>query len=150
MQPVRAIAVEPFSKMMKTKPSLRFVSMFAGLLVLAAAAFSAGCVAVAAGAGAGAGVVAYVRGELEVTVDHPFAAVVRASDKAVQQLEFAKVNESKDALLAIITVRNAADKKIKIQLDSVAPNLTKIQIRVGFFGDEALSNAVLDKIRANL
>ena len=151
MKPLRATTVErsvpPF---MKTVSSFRFVSLFAGLLALTTLVFSPGCVAVAAGAGAGAGVVAYVRGELDVTLDHPFDTVTRATDKAVQQLRFSKVSEGRDALLTLITVRNAAEKKIVIRLDSTGRDLTRVRIRVGIFGNKALSMTILEKIRANL
>jgi len=124
------------------------VRVAACALGLAALALSTGCLAAAAGAGAGA--VAYVRGELDATVDASPDRTVRAVGRAVQQLEFAKVSESKDALLSITVVRNAADKKIEIRTERMGATLTRIKIRVGVFGDEALSQAILDKIKSNL
>ena len=118
------------------------------VLGLSALAFSAGCLAVAAGAGAGA--VAYVRGDLNTTVEASLDRTHRAVSRAVQQLEFARVSESKDALLSITVARNAADKKIEIRAERMGGTLTKVKIRVGVFGDEALSQAILDKIKANL
>jgi len=108
-----------------------------------------GCVAVVAGAGAGAAV-AYVRGDLEATLDTGLGPSLRAANQAIGQLKFAKISEKEDALLAIVVVRNAADKKIEIRLEKQSAALTKIKIRVGMFGDEALSMAVLEKVRANL
>jgi hypothetical protein len=110
---------------------------------------NSGCLAVAAGAGTGAAV-AYVRGQLEATTPHDFEPVVTATNLAIQQLQFAKVSERKDALLDTIIVRNAADKKIEIRLENSARNLTKIRIRIGIFGDEPLSIAIFEKIKANL
>jgi hypothetical protein len=46
--------------------------------------------------------------------------------------------------------RNAADKKIKIEVERTGERLTKVTIRIGVFGDESLSMAILDKIKANL
>ncbi len=116
-----------------------------GALVLG----TSGCLAVAAGAGAGAAV-AYVRGELSTTLAADYAAATAATNRAIEQLQFVKVSERKDALLDVIVARNAADKKIEIRLENTARELTKVRIRIGIFGDEALSMAILDKIKANL
>jgi hypothetical protein len=124
------------------------VRVAACVLGLAALAFSSGCLAAATGAGAGA--VAYVRGELDATVDASPDRTVWTVGRAVQQLEFAKVSESKDALLSITVVRNAADKKIEIRTERMGAALTRIKIRVGVFGDEALAQAILDKIKSSL
>jgi Protein of unknown function (DUF3568) len=111
-------------------------------------AFLPGCVVVAAGAGAGA--VAYIRGELNATLDSDYNRVVLAARQAIQDLEFAKVSENKDALQAILIARTAADKKIEIKMANPGNKLTTVKIRVGVFGDEALSQAVLARIRAGL
>lgn len=112
-----------------------------------AVALSSGCVAVVVGAGAGAAV-AYVRGDLDATVKAGFAQAVRAANGAIVDLKFAKVSERNDALQAIIIARNAADKKIEIRVDQLGERDSKVKIRVGVFGDEALSIAILDKIKA--
>ena len=117
--------------------------------MLGAVALSSGCVAVVAGAGAGAAV-AYVRGDLDATVMGGFEKAVRAANGAILDLKFAKVSERKDALQAIIIARNAADKKIEIRVDQLGEKDSRVKIRVGVFGDEALSVAILDKIKANL
>ncbi|MBS0663950.1 MAG: DUF3568 family protein [Verrucomicrobia bacterium] len=133
---------------MKNSRAPRLAAILALVLALTSLAFNSGCIAVAAGAGAGA--VAYIRGDLNATLDSSFDHTFKASQRAVQQLEFAKVSEAKDALLGKITVRNAADKKIEIKIERAGDNLTKVSIRVGTFGDETLSMAILDKIKSNL
>lgn len=136
--------------LMKTNSLRRAVAVSTAALALVTMLVTSGCLAVAAGAGAGAAAVAYVRGELQTTVSEDYDATVKATHRAIDQLGFVKVSEKKDALIAILTVRNAADKKIEIRLDRSARNLTQVRIRVGVFGDEALSMAILDKIKANL
>jgi hypothetical protein len=134
---------------MKTH-SLRKVGL--GLLAtatFATVAVTSGCLAVAAGAGAGTAV-AYARGQLEANVSADFENTAAASSRALQQLGIAKVSEHKDSLIDMIVARNAADKKIEIRLENLAKGLTKVRIRIGVFGDEALSMAILDKIKANL
>ncbi len=132
------------------KTSHRLTALLATSVLAGSALLStSGCLAVAAGAGAGAAV-AYVRGELEAPLDAGFEKAVVAANRAVQELQFAKVSEHKDALLDLIVARNAADKKIEIRLESESDRRTKLKIRVGFFGDEALSMVILERIKSDL
>ena len=122
-------------------------------LVFAAAALAlaslTGCVAMVAGA-AGAGTVAWVRGELESTLSAGYDKSTEAANLAVQQLQLVKISETKSGEDDVIIVRTAGDRKVRIRITRVADPNTKVRIRVGWFGDEALSLAVLEKIRANL
>jgi len=99
---------------------------------------------------AAAGVVAYARGDLDSTVSHDYSQVVEAVRRAIGELEFAKVSENKDALKAVLVARTALDRKIEITVGNSGKKLTSIKIRVGILGDEALSLAILDKIKAGL
>jgi len=133
---------------MKIHP--RFIATAAAaILVVAVVTLNSGCFAVVA-AGAGAGAVAYIRGDLESAVDAGFDKSVKAAGKAIEQLKFAKVSEKQDALLATIVARNADDKRIEIRVEADGANRTKVKIRIGVIGDESLSLAILDKIKANL
>ena len=123
-------------------------NLLLGSLAAATVVFSTGCVVVAAGAGAGA--VAYVRGDLDSTVNADYEKVVVAAREAVEELEFAKVSDNKDALKAVLVSRTAQDKKVEITLQSAGKKITNVKIRVGVFGDEQLSIAILDKIKSNL
>ena len=94
--------------------------------------------------------IAYVRGDLDATLSVPLESALRAANRAVAQLEFVKESERKDALQAIVISRNAADKKVEIRLERADDGATKLKIRVGAFGDEALAVATYTKISANL
>jgi len=115
-------------------------------------ALTTGCILVAAGAGAAAGVgtYAYVRGELESTLDAPLDRTWRATQTAMKDLKFAVTKEQKDALQAELTARTAADKKVLVKLVKLTNNTTEVRVRVGTFGDESLSRLILEKIKANL
>ncbi len=128
--------------------TLSFRQFFVALLAAAALAILPGCIVAAAGAGAGA--VAYVRGELDTTLTTDYSKVVESARDSIKQLEFAKVSDNKDALKAVIVARTALDKKVEITITNTGKKLTNIKIRVGIFGDEQLSMAVLDKIKAGL
>ena len=133
----------------KSKTRARFTLWLLAGASLATAGTTSGCFAVAAGAGAGAAV-AYMRGDLDTTLNAGFEKSVQAANSAIIQLQFAKVSENKDALQAIIIARNAADKKIELRLDKLADDATKLKIRVGTFGDDALTQSVLEKVKSNL
>lgn len=108
-----------------------------------------GCVVLGAGA-AGAGAMAYLRGELAGNLEARFSEASRAAEGAIKDLEFTLVENRGDALTRNITARTADDKKVEIKLSSVSSQLTKIQIRVGIFGDETISLAILERIKARL
>src|SRR6185369_6313260 len=100
--------------------------------------WSTGCIAVAA-AGAGAGTVAYIRGELDASLSNNLDVVDGATNRAIEQLRFAKISESADAIARVITLRTAEDKKIEVKLTRTSDAVTRVRIRVGIFGDETLS-----------
>jgi hypothetical protein len=122
------------------------------LALAAALAATSGCFLAAVGAAgaAGAGGGAYGRGELDATLDGPYDAVISASDSALERLQFARIRETKDAFPAEIVARTAEDKKVDVKVAKEADRLTKVSIRIGLFGDEEKSKAVLENIRDEL
>jgi hypothetical protein len=91
-----------------------------------------------------------VRGDLEANLDSTYDKVVDATRGALADLQFTGVSENKDALKAELVARTAFDKKVEVHVTNSANKLTNIKIRVGVFGDEQVSRAVLDKIKARL
>jgi hypothetical protein len=130
-------------------PAPGFLRVLALLGLLAVLTWLTGCVVVAAGA-VGAGAVAYVRGELASSVEADLDATYAAAQRALDKLEFAKIDQRKSGLDAQLVRRTALDKRVEIQLKKVTDRLTKIEIRVGVVGDQELSLTLLDKIRAEL
>src|SRR5262245_31536575 len=138
---------------MKTMNSSQLIPRTLAALVCAAlVTLSSGCFLVAVGAAgaAGAGAVAYVRGELDTTLASRYDNTIAASNRAIETLQFVKVNEKRDAFSAILTARTAQDKKVQITVTKSTDTLSRVQIRVGTFGDEAMSMAILDKIKTGL
>lgn len=113
---------------------------------------TSGCVLLAVGAAgaAGAGTVAYIRGELDTSLNGTVDSVGVATTKALEELRFAKIHENKSAVDAEIRARTGQDKKIDIRLNRTSDTLTRVRIRVGTFGDEDLSRLLLEKIKAKL
>lgn len=127
----------------------RWIRVTAALLTAALLPGLTGCVVVAAGA-VGAGAVAYVRGELESSVEADLDAVYQAAQRALAKLEFARIDQRKSGLDAQLIHRTALDKRVVVKLKKITDRLTKIEIRVGVVGDQELSLTLLDKIRAEL
>lgn len=126
------------------------------VLYLVALAFliasGSGCALLVVGAAAGAGAAgyAYANGELKSAEAASLNKVYNAAISGLKDLEFPLTSQKKDALQGELTARNSSDKRILIKLKSVSSSSTEIRIRVGTFGDEALSRAVYDKIKNHL
>jgi hypothetical protein len=123
--------------------------LLVALLLGVSAAGLTGCVAVVAAGAAGTGM-AWYRGRLEANLDQNIEAVFVASQKALNQLEFANISNKKSTVDAQLVSRTALDKKVEITLQKVTDRSTKVIVRVGVFGDETLSMSILDKIKAAL
>lgn len=121
----------------------------AGLVLACALLLQAGCVAVVAAGAAGTGV-AWHSGRMETTLNHELDAVYAAAQQAVDRMEFARVSEKKSGVDAELIARTARDKKVEITLKRVDDKITRLGIRVGVFGDEAVSLSLLEQIKAGL
>jgi L-fucose isomerase-like protein len=135
---------------MKTLKTLRQIAWIMPLL--GALGLATGCAVVAVGAAAGAGAAgyAYVSGVLISTESASLDRTWNATLAAMKELEFPITSQRKDALQASLVARNAYDKKISIRLKKVAEQSTEVRIRVGTFGDETMSRAILEKIKKRL
>lgn len=108
-----------------------------------------GCVLVAVGAAAG-GTVAYVRGDLEATLPASYERSLRATQAGVRRMQYSLVSERSDAIAGQFIARTAMDKKIDVVVTKESDTNTRIRIRVGVFGDEQISRALLDAIKESL
>jgi hypothetical protein len=129
------------------KTKLLMTAMMALLL-----AFGSGCVLFVAGAAAGAGVAGYawVNGEIKVTEAASLTRTWEASLAAMDDLQYPVTSKAKDALEGNVEARNAKDTSIKIRVKYISNTSTELRIRVGTFGDEALSRIILNKIHEHL
>lgn len=118
-------------------------------LLLSSLGFISGCAVVLAG-GAGAGTVAYIKGELQGTLDASLSRSLQATNRSLQSLRYVKVSQEADSTQADITARTAEDAKLSIKLSRLTDHATKISIRVGLFGDRTVSQNLLDEIRRKL
>jgi hypothetical protein len=73
-----------------------------------------------------------------------------ATAKAVASLQLTRRSESGDAICARFEIENAQLTPIHVSLERITDSTTRIAIRVGTFGDQALSQRILDEIRSHL
>jgi hypothetical protein len=128
------------------------------LLAAVGAVASAGCLAVAAGAAAGGGAVTYfyVRGRVSQEYVATFADTWRATLDAVREQGLPLVSNENDGKSGKITSRTADGSTITIDLDTVPSRIpaegsvTSVCVRVGAFGDQAVSERFLAAVSAHL
>jgi hypothetical protein len=137
---------------MKTNPTNALRRIPVVLLLAGGLLLNSGCwlFVIGAAAGGAAAAVAYSDGALSTTYDSGLDQVAAATRQAIDQLQFAKPEERSDAISASFTTHNAKGDRISIVLSHLSDKSTKLVIRVGTFGDEALSLSINDKIKANL
>ena len=104
-------------------------------------------VLVGGGAAAGGGSFAYIKGELKSTEEVSLNRAWKATQMAMDDLEFNITGKEKDAFDAELSARGVGDKKIKVALKKISGTRTEIRIRVGTFGDKSLSQQILEKIK---
>lgn len=98
----------------------------------------------------GAGGYAYVSGELKGAESAPLNKVWDATTAAMADMKFSITSQQKDAISAQLIARTSTDLKVTVRLKSVSENTTEVRIRVGTFGDRALSFTIMENIRKRL
>ena len=121
-------------------------------LLAALLSLSSGCAVFVVGAVAGAGVggYAWVRGEARVTEGASLDRSWTATLAAMQELQYPITKQGKDTIAGELTAVNGSGKKVNIYLKRASTTATEISVRVGTFGDEALSRTILMKIEKHL
>lgn len=128
-------------------------NQIAGLLVaLCLLPMLTGCALLLVGAGgaAGAAGVAWVRGDLEATLNADPREIEQAAIKAFEALSIPLVSSKSSALDGEVIGRTATDTKVSIKIESTETDKSRISIRVGTFGDQQMSRRLLDEIQQQL
>jgi spore coat protein U-like protein len=125
-----------------------------GTLVMAALcllllATQAGCLVAAAAAGTGA-TVAYVRGDLETTLQGSPKVVAEATVRAFKDLDLVVISSESSNLDAKITGRTARDVKMTVVVKGESEQLSRISVRAGTFGNDVMQERLMQQIRQNL
>ncbi len=102
------------------------------------------------GAVAGAGMVAYAKGELSAADEVELDRVWDAAQGAMEDLDFTIESRHTTATSAKLVARGADSRRVTVVLEERVGEFTEIRIRIGFFGDEALSRVILNRMRRRL
>jgi len=138
-----------FSKRSNVKKN-RIATLFIAAILALGAATMTSCAVVVVGAAA-AGTVAYVRGSIRATLPYSVETLAKAVRTTItDDLKFALIKAGEDATGAEYVARNSQDEKIVITLSRIDDKVTKLEIRVGTFGDESTSRLILNRIERNL
>lgn len=120
------------------------IASLAGLL-----AWASGCIAVAAGAAAGTGVF-YAKGSLEGHLDAAVKASSAAAEAVLKEMNITVVSTTADDLTGVIEARTAENTRVRINFNSVTANTTRINIRIGVFGNQAMSMSIYERIKTKI
>ena len=105
------------------------------------------CWAAVVGGVAGAGAVVYEQGQLVSHEGAPFEKCLSAVMKSMDELGYAVEKTEKSTAQEKVIARTQDGKKVKITVKWKSAEHTQIIVRVGTFGDEALSRKILKSIR---
>ncbi|HUG11846.1 MAG TPA: DUF3568 family protein [Opitutaceae bacterium] len=117
------------------------------LLIAPLTVVTTGCVATKTAA---RDTVSWIRGALEVNLDSSVEDAGRAATTAVKNLKFMNVVSRVDVVSGEINAETAQGTDIDILIDKISERITRVSIRVGAFGDEAVSRLILDEMEKNL
>ena len=121
------------------------------LLLLVASAHFTGCVAIVAGVGGAAiGGTAYAMGDLAVLVDASPEHLERAIKKGGRDMDLQYIHGSGDVRSGSYLFRDTNDQKITVTDKTMSPVYYELSIRVGTFGDEAMSQSLNQAIQKHL
>jgi len=120
---------------------------------------SAGCIAAAVGAAAAGGAaVGYAYWNAPLVRDYAanFGDAQTATKTALADLQFPVLKEQPDGAGTLLETRTGDNVPVRIFLDLVTSpvpadgSLTRISVRVGHFGDDAISTRIQDQIARHL
>jgi hypothetical protein len=96
------------------------------------------------------GSTAFIRGELESADAIPISAFYQSSLDALKDLNFRIVSSRLSPRSARIQAVETGGRSIRIDLEKKSPSVTKLNIRVGIFGDQAVSRLIQQSIAKRL
>ena len=121
-------------------------------LLLAVSLLQTGCTLLlvgAAAAGTGVGV-AYHDGALRAVVKADPPKVAEAAKESLSDMKITVTIDNSDQVSGLVKGVTADDKTVTVRVKREADGVSNIEIRVGFFGNEAISREILQHINEHL
>ena len=111
---------------------------------------SSGCFALLLGGAAGAAGVVYIQGVLEKNFDSSLKDTHAATLKALKSEGIFIKTDELNVANSEIKGEFADGEKIQVNIEALTEKSSKVKVRVGVFGDEAKSNALMSAIEKRL
>ncbi len=125
--------------------------LLAAALFLSPAACTAPIYVITAGlAVAQVGTTAYANGELQTSVFVDFDAAVASAHAAIDSLDLKPTTTRIEGRSAVISASDLGNRSITIDISKRSSRVCKIDIRVGFWGDQSMSRLVLAQMQTYL
>ena len=132
------------------KRRLQLIALLCCLLIGLSACSRKWAVIGAAAAAVGTGAYFYVKGDLRRNYEAPMDKTWDATVKALEALKINVESKQNDALTGVINGKLADGKSLSVNLKRISESTTEVGVRIGTFGDRQRSEAIHDKILANL
>ena len=121
-------------------------TMLLGMSVLT----SACATAVIVGAVAGAGTFVWAQGKLSFETDHTIPQCHSATTSALKELQIVIKESRLDSLIAKVTGRTAVNEPVVVDIEPITARKTKVEIRVGTWGNKTQSSIIMESIQRHL
>lgn len=96
------------------------------------------------------GTSAFANGELSAAYKYPLPQVDAAAEAALAELGFRVLRRDKTERKVYFAAEDSRGTEISLRLDAITAQVTGVRIRVGVFGDQALSRLLLSDIEQRL
>jgi len=127
------------------------------VMVLAIGLMTTGCMfawglgaGAVVGAGIAVGTTAYIEGNLKTRMRADPRAIEKATWKAFEDLNIRKVSSTSSSIKAEIIGRSTEDSNVSVIVKNEGNDESSVSIRIGTFGDQALSLKIYDGINKHL
>lgn len=102
----------------------------------------------------GGGTVAYIDGKYSINIEGNYKDVYKAALKAVNENnDFVLVSKDIDDTDGKASIEGATkvdSTSFSIEVEKLTDNASKVTVKFGTFGDQALSSTLMDQIQANV
>ncbi len=120
------------------------------VLVLSLAVFASGCAIMLGAAAGGAGTKLWLSGKLSETFNVPYNKVLEATRQGLKSLDMDIKKETMNSEVVQVISEYKDGSKVWIDIRPVSTTSSKIEIRVGVWGDKSVSSAILKQINRKI
>lgn len=129
-----------------------FKKTFLGLMISCSALMLSSCIMAAVTVGSGTK--AYVNGIYSMNIEGDYKNVYKAALKAIKEnKDFLLISKDIDSTAKNAELEGATkidSTSFTVKIETLTDDVSKVTIKFGTFGDQALSSTLMDQIQANV